>query len=158
MLREFITWLIKSKNAVFGAAILRLYFVSEMSILFFFFFRVKFVVYSCLLKLWYENLLHLYRNLEIWTGNNRAVTRMKDFLWSSDPVSWISSVSIYSNSCPLVSLEIGSRIPPCPTADTKIQGCPVPYSQPFVSIYVEPMDMEGQLYINKSVWISHWKA
>lgn len=58
---------------MFGAAILRLYFVSEISIIFFFF-RVKFVVYSSLLKLWYENLLHLCRNLEIWSGNYRAVT------------------------------------------------------------------------------------
>lgn len=146
----------KSKNAVFGAAILRLYFVSEISILFFFF-RVKFVVYSSLLKLWYENLLHLCRNLEIWSGNYRAVT------WGicSDPL--ILSVGL------VLSLYIVTVVSWCPRRlfpgfllvplqILKSEDAQVPYSQPSVSTYAEPMDMEGQLYINKCVWISHWKA
>ena len=156
MLREFITWLIKSKNAVFGAAILRLYFVSEISL---FFFRVEFVVYSSLLKLWYENLLHLCRNFKLWSGNYRAVTPMKDFLWSSDPVNWISSVYIYIvtvvPSCPRI-LFPGFLL--VPLQILKFEDAQVRYSQPSVSTYAEPVGMEVQLYINKCVWISHWKA
>lgn len=131
MLREFITWLIKSKNAVFGAAILRLYFVSEISIIFFFF-RVKFVVYSSLLKLWYENLLHLCRNLEIWSGNYRAVT------WRifSDPL--ILSVGL------VLSLYIVTVVSWCP-------------QRLFPGFLLVPLQIVSPLYPHMwNPWI--WKA
>ena len=98
----------------------------------FFFFRVKFVVYSSLLKLWYENLLHLCRNLEIWSGNYRAVT------WRifSDPL--ILSVGL------VLSLYIVTVVSWCPR-------------RLFPGFLLVPLQIVSPLYPHmRNPWI--WKA